>query len=154
MERESTQNYGDFCNIDADCIVIDRREDPITPLVMNWSYYALVDEILSISDNSIQIPEKQGKQIFCRSMGDSFLEKYWDKNYGEVSKGISEIMEEQIKSKRTGKLKNASLEEMKEIMMNIPEQKRAFNDLLKHSDAISYISEVVKKRNLFAISEL
>ena len=43
---------------------------------------------------------------------------------------------------------------MKEIMINLPEQKKEFNDLLKHSDVISYISGVVKSRQLFKISEL
>lgn len=154
LEREATQNYSDFENNSTQVILIDRGYDPITPLVINWSYYALVDELLRIEDGSVLLPGTEQPIIFQRESGDEFLDANWNKNFGEVSKELFSILEQEIRKKQQGKYKNATLEEMKEIMLNLPEAKKIFSDLMKHSEIIKSLTEIIQGRSLFKVSEL
>lgn len=39
-------------------IVTERKEDPITPLIFNWTYQDMLCEILGMSQNRIKLKEK------------------------------------------------------------------------------------------------
>ncbi|MCO5591076.1 hypothetical protein L7F22_045053 [Adiantum nelumboides] len=38
-------------------LVIDRRDDPVTPLLNQWTYQAMVHELIGIKDNKVNIKE-------------------------------------------------------------------------------------------------
>ena len=44
-------------------LILDRRSDPITPLLMQWTYQAMVHEILGIHNN--RVPLKTKKSDVC-----------------------------------------------------------------------------------------
>ena len=37
-------------------LLLDRREDPVTPLLMQWTYQAMVHELLGIRANRVDLP--------------------------------------------------------------------------------------------------
>lgn len=37
-------------------LLIDRKEDPVTPLLMQWTYQAMVHELLGIHANRVNLP--------------------------------------------------------------------------------------------------
>jgi len=36
-------------------LILDRREDPITPLLNQWTYQAMIHEILEIKNNRVDL---------------------------------------------------------------------------------------------------
>lgn len=36
-------------------LVIDRRDDPVTPLLNQWTYQAMVHELIGIEDNKVDL---------------------------------------------------------------------------------------------------
>lgn len=36
-------------------LIIDRRDDPVTPLLNQWTYQAMVHELLGIEDNKVDL---------------------------------------------------------------------------------------------------
>ena len=69
LEKEYTASHATFDKFKSyDLVLLDRKDDPLTPLVFNWSYYAMVDEVLGVENNSI----KQGafgnecQELFAR----------------------------------------------------------------------------------------
>jgi vacuolar protein sorting-associated protein 45 len=36
-------------------LVIDRRDDPVTPLLNQWTYQAMVHELIEIEDNKVDL---------------------------------------------------------------------------------------------------
>ena len=77
-----------------DLVIYDRREDPVTPLIYNWSYQSMVHEFVGIDENSIKIPTDAKKaEIFARQSDDDFLDKNWNKNYGEFTTDLSHELE-------------------------------------------------------------
>ena len=41
-------------------IILDRRDDPVTPLLNQWTYQAMVHELLTINNNRVDLSQVQG----------------------------------------------------------------------------------------------
>lgn len=41
-------------------LVVDRRDDPLTPLLNQWTYQAMVQELIGIKDNKVDLRHVQG----------------------------------------------------------------------------------------------
>ncbi len=41
-------------------LILDRRDDPITPLLHQWSYQAMVHEILGIKNHRVDLSQAPG----------------------------------------------------------------------------------------------
>jgi vacuolar protein sorting-associated protein 45 len=41
-------------------ILLDRRDDPVTPLLNQWTYQAMVHELLSINNHRVDLSKAQG----------------------------------------------------------------------------------------------
>jgi vacuolar protein sorting-associated protein 45 len=39
-------------------LILDRREDPITPLLNQWTYQAMIHEILGINNNRVDLKSR------------------------------------------------------------------------------------------------
>jgi vacuolar protein sorting-associated protein 45 len=39
-------------------LILDRREDPITPLLNQWTYQAMIHEILGIANNRVDLKSR------------------------------------------------------------------------------------------------
>ncbi len=37
------------------CLILDRKEDPITPLLSQWTYQAMLHELVGIENNRLQL---------------------------------------------------------------------------------------------------
>lgn len=37
-------------------LLLDRKDDPVTPLLTQWTYQAMVHELVGIKDNTVQLP--------------------------------------------------------------------------------------------------
>ncbi len=40
-------------------IIIDRKEDPVTPLLIHWNYQSLLHDLLGIDDNKVVLNGKE-----------------------------------------------------------------------------------------------
>ncbi len=64
----------DFPRADGEplLLILDRRDDPVTPLLMQWSYQALVHELLGLNNHRIDLSKVAGVskefQVFCISI--------------------------------------------------------------------------------------
>ena len=59
-------------------LLLDRRDDPVTPLLNKWFYQAMVHELLGIDNNRVQLPQteaddKTGGQVVLSSETDPML---------------------------------------------------------------------------------
>lgn len=58
MERELF-NFGRSEGVPV-VLVLDRREDPVTPLLTQWTYQAMVHELLGIRKNTVDLSGAPG----------------------------------------------------------------------------------------------
>ena len=46
-------------------LIIDRRSDPVTPLLMQWTYQAMVHEIIGIQNNRVALKTEKSEVSGC-----------------------------------------------------------------------------------------
>ncbi len=44
-------------------LLLDRKEDPVTPLLVQWTYQAMVHELLGIHANRVDLPPSANVRI-------------------------------------------------------------------------------------------
>ena len=44
-------------------LLLDRKDDPVTPLLNKWFYQAMVHELIGIDNNRVTIPEHEDGQV-------------------------------------------------------------------------------------------
>lgn len=58
-------------------LIIDRRDDPVTPLLNQWTYQAMVHELLTINNNRVNLSHVKGiskelKEVVLSAEHDDF----------------------------------------------------------------------------------
>ena len=157
LEKEYTQHHTDFMMENLDLLIFDRKEDPLTPLVYNWSYVSMVNEFIGINNNSVQIGDIADKKnmpmIFGRQCDDSFLDKNWKSNYGEFSSDLAAELEKICKEKNMV-VKVDNLEEMQKALEKMPDLSKETSKMKKHSTIIHTIAEFVAANDIYTVSQL
>lgn len=60
-------------------LILDRRDDPVTPMLNQWTYQAMVHELLTINNNRVDLSHVQGiskelKEVVLSAQHDEFYE--------------------------------------------------------------------------------
>ncbi|CAF4402911.1 unnamed protein product, partial [Adineta steineri] len=74
-------------------LIIDRREDAITPLLNQWTYQAMVHELIGIKNNRVnlnQVPgiTKELEEVVMNAEYDEFYSNNLYSNFGEIATNI------------------------------------------------------------------
>uniref|UniRef100_A0A1B6FE66 Vacuolar protein sorting-associated protein 45 n=3 Tax=Proconiini TaxID=565685 RepID=A0A1B6FE66_9HEMI len=139
-------------------LILDRRDDPITPLLSQWTYQAMVHELLTISNNRVNLSHVPGiskelKEVVLSAEHDDFYANNLYLNYGEIGQTVKQLMDEfQRKAKSHQKVE--SIADMKAFVENYPQFKKMSGTVSKHVAVISELSSLVGKRNLLEVSEM
>ena len=85
-------------------LIYDRREDPVTPLLNQWTYQAMIHEILEIKNNRVDLKhienlEEDMKEVVLSCDDDKFFKSIMYKNFGEVAEDIHNLVQSFLKSK-------------------------------------------------------
>lgn len=80
-------------------LILDRRDDPVTPLLHQWTYQAMVHELLTIKNNRVDLSAiptvpKDFKEVVLSGDQDDFYAKNMNANFGEIGATIKNLMEE------------------------------------------------------------
>jgi len=155
MAREATLFDGDSSSM---LLLLDRREDPVTPLLTQWTYQAMVHELLGITNNRVSLAGAPGvgkelQEVVLSSSQDEFYAANIYSNFGEIGQTIKLLMDDfQAKAKSHQKID--SIADMKNFVENYPQFKKMSGTVSKHVTLVSELSRLVAKRNLLEISEL
>ena len=64
-------------------LILDRRDDPVTPLLNQWTYQAMVHELLTINNNRVDLSHVKG---IAKELKEVVLSSQHDEFYANVSK--------------------------------------------------------------------
>nr|CDP94323.1 BMA-VPS-45, isoform b [Brugia malayi] len=145
-----------FENAKADTVllIIDRSEDPVTPLLNQWTYEAMVHELVGINNHRVNINTASNTGALILSpLHDPFYSKNMYANFGEIGQNIKELITEfQRKSQTNQKLE--SVADMKSFVEQYPQFKKISGTVTKHLTVLGELSKLVATRNLLEISEV
>ena len=48
-------------------MMLDRKEDPVTPLLLQWTYQAMVHELIGIESNRVDLTQSPGVSLQAKS---------------------------------------------------------------------------------------
>ncbi|XP_018007778.1 vacuolar protein sorting-associated protein 45 [Hyalella azteca] len=138
-------------------IILDRRDDPITPLLHQWTYEAMVHQLLGVNGGRVSLADVPGiaeelKEVVMTPTQDEFYAKSMYLNYGEIGQTIKQLMEE-YQGKLSKQQKVESIADMKHFVQNYPQFKQMSGTVSKHVTVVGELSRVVSARRLLQVSE-
>ena len=139
-------------------LIVDRRQDPVTPLLNQWTYEAMTHELVGISNGRVSFDsranvDKSLSEIVLSPLQDQFYQQNLSKNFGEIGVAIKKLMEE-FQAKTKSQQKVESIQDMKNFVENYPQFKKMSGAVSKHVTLVSELSRIVAAGNLMEISEL
>lgn len=71
-------------------LITDRKEDPVTPLLNQWTYQAMIHELIGIKDNRVDLKHlahlsEEMKEVVISGEDDLFYRKVMHTNFGDLS---------------------------------------------------------------------
>jgi len=150
----------DFRRVDTPPIllIVDRREDPVTPLLTQWTYQAMVHHLLGIQNGRVDLGDvpdirPELREIALSQDQDPFFRKNMYLNFGELGGNIKEYVE-QYQSKTKNNADIESINDMKRFIEEYPEFRKLSGNVSKHVTLVSELSRRVGEQNLLEVSEL
>ncbi|KMZ68788.1 vacuolar protein sorting 45 [Zostera marina] len=138
-------------------LIIDRRDDPVTPLLNQWTYQAMVHELLEINDNKVdlrnvgKIPKDQ-QEVVLSSEQDAFFKTNMYANFGDLgmnTKGMVDEFQQVAKSNQNIQ----TIEDMAKFVDNYPEYRKMQGNVSKHVTMVTEMSRIVEERKLMLVSQ-
>lgn len=139
-------------------LVLDRKSDVVTPLLNQWTYQAMVHELLKINNNRVNLSQVPGlsrdlQDIVLSEDNDEFYANNMYRNFGEICSNIKGFMEEfQKKTKNNEKVE--SIADMKAFVENYPQFKKIQGAVAKHVTLVGELSRLVGAHGLLEVSEV
>lgn len=139
-------------------LVLDRRDDPVTPLLTQWTYQAMVHELLGIKNGRVDLSDvpdirPELKEIVLQQDQDPFFKKNMYLNFGDLGQNAKEYVE-QYASKRQGGGNLESIADMKRFIEEYPEFRKLSSNVTKHITLVGELSRRVGEDSLLDVSEL
>ncbi|CAG9835503.1 unnamed protein product [Diabrotica balteata] len=139
-------------------LILDRRDDPITPLLNQWTYQAMVHELLTIYNNRVNLSNVPGvskelSEVVLSVEQDTFYAKNVFMNYGEIGTNIKQLMD-QFQAKAKSHQKIESIADMKNFVESYPQFKKLSGNVTKHVTVVGELSSMVNKYHLLDVSEI
>ncbi|RID75114.1 hypothetical protein BRARA_B02172 [Brassica rapa] len=139
-------------------LVIDRRDDPVTPLLNQWTYQAMVHELIGLQDNKVDLraigslPKDQQVEVVLSSEQDAFFKSNMYENFGDIGMNIKRMVDDfQQVAKSNQNIQ--TVEDMARFVDNYPEYKKMQGNVSKHVTLVTEMSKLVEARKLMLVSQ-
>ena len=142
-------------------LIIDRRQDQITPLLTQWTYESMIHELIGIKHNRVilspssTINQNKKSELTLSRKFDDFFTKNQYLNFGEIGQAIKDLVANFQKVTKKVDAENAkSISDLKGLLENYPAFRKASGTVEMHVAIVSELSRIVKERSLLEISEV
>ncbi|KAG5180767.1 Sec1-like protein [Tribonema minus] len=139
-------------------LVLDRKDDPVTPLLSQWTYQAMVHELLGLTDNRCVLRgapgvRKELEEVVLSCTQDDFFAKNRYANFGDLGAAVKGLMDEY---QRLSKLNEniQTIEDMQAFLERFPAFKSQSLNVSKHVAVLSELARLVDERVLLDVSQL
>ncbi|PLW27809.1 hypothetical protein PCASD_20440 [Puccinia coronata f. sp. avenae] len=142
-------------------LILDRKHNPVMPLLTQWTYQAMVHKILGIKNGRVDLsgaPEIRPElpEMVLSTEQDGFFAKNPYANFGDlalVKAYVSEFQAKTLSSKLVaGKIN--TVQDMKKFLEEYPEHCKLSRNVSKHLSLVGELSRLVGKLKLLQVSEL
>lgn len=140
-------------------LVLDRRDDPVTPLLSQWTYQAMVHELLGLNNHRVILKgapniAKDLEEVVLSASQDDFFRKNRHSNFGELGEEIQKLLRDYQKQTAQHNTSNLNtIEDMQAFMDKFPELKSRSHNVSKHVAIMGELARLVEVCNLMDVSQ-
>ncbi|BGP03634.1 vacuolar protein sorting-associated protein 45 [Rhodotorula toruloides] len=141
-------------------LILDRRNDPVTPLLTQWTYQAMVHELLGITNGRVSLADAPDvrdelKEIVLSPEQDQFFAANLYDNFGDLGAHLSAYVQDySTRSASSAASKIETVQDMKRFIDEYPEFRKLGSNVSKHVALVGELSRLVNVRHLLQVSEL
>eukprot|EP01129_Flabellula_baltica_P008148 TRINITY_DN3210_c0_g1_i1.p1 TRINITY_DN3210_c0_g1~~TRINITY_DN3210_c0_g1_i1.p1 ORF type:complete len:553 (-),score=125.67 TRINITY_DN3210_c0_g1_i1:35-1618(-) len=144
-----------FSEGDSVLIIMDRKDDPLTPLLTQWTYQAMIHGLIGINNGIVELdhPSDDVPQSITLSRAqDQFYRENMYKDFGDLGIALKDLVTTYQRETNTNKNIN-SIEEMKSFINKYPKFKKLSGSVTKHVAIMDQLQKEISKRQLLDLSE-
>jgi len=149
-------------------LILDRRDDPVSPLLFQWTYQAMVHEVFGLVKNRVDFsaaPSADGaapaaardkkrkeelKEVVLSCEQDSFFKDTMYMDFGEMGEAVKNLLEQyQEQSKGNESIK--SLEDIRRFLDRYPEFRKMGASASKHVALMDEISKYIHAHKMMDV---
>lgn len=156
--------YPDLRAKDCVLLILDRMDDPVTPLLMPWTYEAMIHELIGFQRGNEIIVDVGGdagaegsspddSHHIITPYTDAFFKEHRYDDWGQVCLAVSDMVKA-YKEMNQFDRSTVSFEEIKNFMSQFPEAKKKSTLVTRHCTIASEILAEIKGRELTKLSML
>jgi vacuolar protein sorting-associated protein 45 len=141
-------------------LIVDRMDDPVTPLLSQWTYQAMVHELLGLNNNRVilrgvpNVSKDLEEVVLSSAPGhDAFFRTHRNSNFGELGEAIQKLLQEyQARSKEHQVSNLKTVEDMQHFMEKYPELRSESHTVSKHVAIMGELARLVEVCSLMDVS--
>mmetsp|Transcript_8333 Transcript_8333/g.13509 ORF Transcript_8333/g.13509 Transcript_8333/m.13509 type:complete len:580 (-) Transcript_8333:67-1806(-) len=140
-------------------LLLDRRDDPVTPLLAQWTYQAMVHELLGLHNHRAVLRGAPGvrhrdlEEVVLAPAQDEFFARHRTSNFGDVGMAVKGLVDQfQQESKVNENIQ--SVEDMQAFLERYPAFRARSNQVSKHVAVLGELGRRVEAGGLMALSAL
>jgi len=140
-------------------LILDRLDDPVTPLLSQWTYQAMVHELLGLNNNRVILRgapniAKDLEEVVLSAQQDEFFRKNRHANFGELGEAIQKLLNDYQKHTAShDPSRLSSIEDMQRFMEKFPELKSQSHNVSKHVALMGELARLVDICSLMDVSQ-
>ncbi|KAG1772406.1 Sec1 family-domain-containing protein [Suillus occidentalis] len=132
-------------------LILDRRNDPVTPLLSQWTYQAMVHELLGIHNGRVDlsmVPDIRPElsEITLTTITDPFFQAHYLATFGDLGTSLKNYVQS-YQSHSLAQSSSASVEEY-------PEFRKLGGNVSKHVALVGELSRLVDRDRLLDVGEV
>ena len=141
-------------------LILDRKDDPVTPLLSQWTYQAMVHELLGLNNSRVilrgvpNVAKDLEEVVLSSAPGhDTFFQTHRNSNFGELGEAIQKLLQDyQAQSKQHDMSNLKSIEDMQQFMEKYPELRSQSHTVSKHVAIMGELARLVEVCSLMDVS--
>ncbi|EJS43743.1 vps45p [Saccharomyces arboricola H-6] len=157
---KNERTFFDFPVMDSTpvLLILDRKTDPITPLLQPWTYQSMINEYIGIERNIVDLSkvpkiDKDLEKVTLSSKQDTFFRDTMYLNFGELGDKVKQYVTTYKDKTQTNSQIN-SIEDIKNFIGKYPEFRKLSGNVAKHMAIVGELDRQLKIKNIWEISEL
>lgn len=141
-------------------LILDRRNDPVTPLLSQWTYQAMVHELLGIHNGRVNlsmVPDIRPElsEITLTTTTDPFFQAHYLATFGDLGTSLKTYVQSyQSRSLAQSPSSINSIFDMKRFVEEYPEFRKLGGNVSKHVALVGELSRLVDRDRLLDVGEV
>ena len=155
IENSSTFHVGTKANAPL-LLIMDRCEDPVTPLLTAWTYQAMLHQLLNMKNNRMDLSHVPSirdelKQVVVSSTQDDFYKAHMYDDFGDLGVAIKDFVD-RFQEETNSNSKLESIEDIKRFVEKYPDFRKTSGSVSKHVALMGELQRVTQSRKLLTVS--